>query len=166
MAVQPMSSYGVKNCLVFAFNCLRKMDRLVGDSLQSPYEVFHENLAKGLSKGKKIEYSIPNSEVEAFYLKRSSEIDFIASVQSRILSKVCSSGANSGGPGNTTPTGTGGTTTFASVLNMYGPLFSQVWDVIYETYSDICSKLPSPSGMHLWEIFLKLDTGKERSEYL
>lgn len=156
MAAQPaMSNYGVKNCLIYAFNSLRNMDRLVGDSHQSPYELFHENLAKSLGRGKKIEYSISNSEVEAFYLKRSSEVDFIASVQSKILCKVGLPGAGGG-----TCTVAGVTSTFAGVLNIYGPLFVHVWELVCEKNSDICSKLPSASGKQLWEIFLKLDTGR------
>ncbi len=155
MAAQGMSSYGVKNCLLYAFNTLRGMDRLVADSLQSPYELFHETLAKSMCRGRKIEYSISNSEVEAFYLKRSSENDFIASVQSKILSKVCLAGSG----GNTCPLGIA-SSTFAGVLHMYGPLFAHVWDILNEKNSDIFSRLPSTSGRQLWEIFLKLDTGR------
>jgi len=157
MAVLPMGSYGVRNCLLFAFNCLRSTDRLVGDSLQSPYEQFHEKLAGNICKGRKIEFSIPNSEVEAFYLKRSSETDFIASVQSKILSKTCQNPASMAANG--TASAVGGAPTFASVLSLYNPLFGQVWEMECENNSDLYSKLPSQSGRHLWEIFLKLDSG-------
>ena len=158
MAVPPMATYGVKNCLLFAFKCLRSTDRLVDNSLQSPYELFHEKLAASICKGRKIEFSIPNSEVEAFYLKRSSETDFIASVQSKILSKTCQNPAAMAINGSASTVG--GAPTFATVLSHFGPLFGQVWEMVCDNHVDICSKLPSQSGRHLWEIFLKLDTGK------
>jgi hypothetical protein len=152
------SSYVVRNCLLFAYRGLRNTERLVNDSLLSPYEVLLQNIANALSPNKKLELSIPNSEVESFYNRRLSETDFMANVQSRILSKVPASGT-----GTVVLTGSAvasnGTATVVNSFNQFSLLFTVVWEMLSTQNSAVCNKLPKLSGKQLWEVFLKLDTG-------
>ena len=157
------SSYIVRNCLLFAFRALRNTDRHIKDSLQSPYENFFDDLTKALGQGKKLEYFIPNSEVEGFYTKNMTENDFVTSVQNKLLSKIPHFG-----PGTVVSTGSnpgtcnGGMSTVVSAFNHLSLLFTVVWDLLSKQNLALCNRLPKLSGRQLWEIFLKLDTGTVR----
>ena len=150
---EPPENYMVRNGLLFAFRALRQTDRLVNDSLRSPYENFVRDLADTLSPVKKLDISIPNSEVESFYNKRMSETEFMINVQTKILAKLSSQG---GGGAATTPTGGGA---LASGSGHQGLLLSVVWGLLVSQNKQICSKLPNLSGKQMWEIFIKLDSG-------
>ena len=153
------SNYIVRNCLLFAFKALRNTKRHIEDSLRSPYEDIFADLAKTLSPAKKLDYSIPNSEVEAFYLKRMTEKEFISNIEIRILSKILLSGP---GTVNTSACSNfnGATSNVNNVLSQYPLLFSVVWDLLSKQNSATCGKLPKLSGKQLWEMFLKIDTGR------
>lgn len=156
------SSYIIQNCLLFAYKCLRSSERLVKDSIQSPYEKFYDDLAKKLCMGKKLEYAIPNSEVEAFYTKRVTEKEFIASVHSRILHAIGTGSVVSPASTPTAPTQCnipGGTSTSINTFNHFSVVYALVWEMLSKQYSSVCSKLPLVSGRQLWEVFLKLDRG-------
>ena len=146
----------VRNCLLFAYRSLRNTERLVNESLQSPYEILLRDVANALSPNKKLDMNIPNSEVEAFYNRRLSETDFMSNVQSKILSKVPASG-----PGMVVSTGTNfpSGATVVNSFNQFSLLFSVVWELVAQQNSAVCNKLPKHSGKQLWEVFLKLDTG-------
>lgn len=148
----------IRNCLLFAFRALKHTERLVNDSLRSPYEELYSNVADALSPMKKLDLNIPNSEVEKFYNKRMTERDFMINMQTRILSKV------SGGQGTavaaTSPTAPNGVTSNGhSGFSQLSLLFSVVWGLLVAQNKHVCSKLPNLSGRQLWEIFIKLDTG-------
>ena len=154
-------NYILRNCLLFAYKCLRNTERLVQDSLQSPYEKFYDDLAKALSIGKKFEISVPNSEVEAFYTKRFAEKDFITNMHSRIFH----AGGSGGVVGNTCSTtqsqsNTGVPTTCMNTFNQLAPLYALVWEMLSKQNAEICCQLPLNSGQQLWEMFLQLDGGK------
>lgn len=159
---EPPKNYIIRNCLLFAFKALRHSERLKENSLVSPYEDFFDDVASALSPQKKLNYTIPNSEVEGFYNKRFSENDFMSSVQSKILSKLPAVG-----PGTTvstaasSPQGSNGGSlcTVIGTFNQYSLLFTVVWELLTSQNASICNKLPKLSGKQLWEVFLKLDTG-------
>lgn len=152
-------SYVVRNCLIFAYRGLRNTERHVNDSLHSPYEVLLLDIANALSPGKKIDLSIPNSEVEAFYNRRLSETDFVANVQGKILSKVPASGPGTVVITGSNPVVTNGSSTVVNSFNQLSLLFTVVWEMLSGQNYAVCNKLPKLSGKQLWEVFLKLDTG-------
>ena len=154
------SSYVIRNCLLFAYRALRHTERLFEDSLRSPYEAFFADIASALSPGKKIEYTVPNSEVEKFYTRRLSENDFLANVQTKILSKVPACG-----PGTVVGTGSNPVSTVVNTFNQFSLLFTVVWEMLSTANSLVCNKLPKLSGKQIWEVFLKLDTGESKIYY-
>ncbi len=158
---EPPKNYIVRNCLLFAFKSLRSAERHIEGSLVSPYEEFFTTVADALSPTKKLNFAISNSEVESFYNRRFSENEFMAAIQSRILSKLPSLG-----PGTTvtnaasTPTASNGAPcTVVGTFNQFSLLFTVVWENLSAQNPGVCNKLPKLSGKQLWEIFLKLDTG-------
>ena len=159
---EPLKNYIVRNCLLFAYKSLRHSERFKENSLESPYEDFFADVASALSPQKKLNFSVSNSEVEAFYNKRFSETEFISSVNTKILSKVPAVG-----PGTTVNTAAssppgangGGLCTVIGTFNQYSLLFTVVWELLTSQNVGICNKLPKLSGKQLWEVFLKLDTG-------
>lgn len=156
------NSYIVRNCLKFAYRALKGTERHKMDSLRSPYEDLYVDIGSALCPLKKLDLSIPNSEVEGFYNRRVSENEFILNIQSRILSKVPSSGPGtvvSTGSNPNASTGMASTVTVGT-FNHFSLLFTVVWDLLSQQNSTICNKLPKLSGRQLWEVFLKLDTGK------
>ena len=165
MALSPSnanSSHIIQNCLLFAYKSLRSTDRFVQNSLLSPYEKFYADLSVRCL-GKKLEMSIPNSEVEAFYTKRFLEKDFIGNVHSRVLHAIGVGGTAVGALSSpTTPTQsgmTGGASTSINSFNQFSTVYSLVWELLSKQNSDVCNKLPLISGRQLWELFLKLDRG-------
>lgn len=155
-------NYILHNALTFAFRALRQSERHVKDSIISPYQEFFDGLAVALSPEKKLDYLIPNSEVEAFYIKRTTEKEFITHVHSRILSKIPMSGPGTviAGGTNVGACSVGGSATVINSFNQYSLLYTIVWDLLTKQHAAICNKLPKLSGKQLWEIFLKLDTGQ------
>lgn len=159
LMAEPPSNYMDRNALTFAFRALRHTERLVNDSLSSPYQEFFGNVAEALSPTKKLDLNIPNSEVEKFYNRRMSETDFIVSMQTRILSKATTNGQGTTVAATSPTAANGGLSSVHSGLGQFPLLFSVVWAVLVKQNKTVCSKLPNLSGKQLWEIFLKLDTG-------
>lgn len=153
------SSYLIRNCLLFAYRALKNTERLVQDSLLSPYEELFQDIANTLSPSKKIDFSIPNSEVEKFYNRRLIENDFLSSVQSKILSKIPVSGPGTVVGNGSGPSVSGSMSTVVNTFNHFSLLFTVVWELLSRKNSDVCNKLPKLSGKQIWEMFLKLDTG-------
>lgn len=158
MADQPRS-YVVRNCLLFAYRGLRNTGRLLEDSLQSPYEMLLSDIANTLSPSKKLEVSTPNSEVEGFYNRRMSETEFLATIQSKILSKIPSSGPGTVVVSGSNPLPSNGAATMVNTYNQFSLLFTVVWEMLAKQNAMVCNKLPKLSGKQIWEVFLKLDTG-------
>ena len=154
------SSYLIQNCLLFAYRALKNTDRLIQNSLISPYEELFQDIANTLSPSKKLDFSVPNSEVERFYSRRLSENEFLSSVQSKILSKIPACG-----PGTVVGNGSSGCSgsmsTVVNTFNHFSLLFTVVWELLSRKNSDVCNKIPKLSGKQIWEVFLKLDTGLE-----
>lgn len=156
---EPPKSHIICNCLLFAYRALKNTERLVDDSLHSPYEVLLLDIANALSPSKKIDLTIQNSEVEGFYNRRLSESDFLANIQSKILSKVPVSGPGTVISTGSNPAVSNETTTVVNSFNQFSLLFTVVWDMLSGQNPTVCNKLPKLSGKQLWEVFLKLDTG-------
>ena len=158
------TNYVVRNCLLFAYRALRNVSRFVTDSHISPYEQLFKDVASALSPTKKIEFSVPNSEVEKFYGRRLSEVEFVASVQSKVLNHVPPSGPGTViGVGNNVGAGSCPQPAAKAILNTFNQfslLFTIVWEIVSTQNSGMCNKLPKLSGRQLWEVFLKLDTGQ------
>lgn len=152
------SSYLIRNCLLFAYRALKNTERLCQDSLLSPYEELFQDIANTLSPNKKIDFGVPNSEVEKFYNRRLTENDFLSSMQSGILSKIPISG-----PGTVVGNGglsvSGSMSTVVNTFNHFSLLFTVVWELLSKQNYDVCNKFPKLSGKQIWEVFLKLDTG-------
>lgn len=159
MMAESPSNYMVRNGLIFAFRALRQGERLVGESLRSPYEQFFMDVAAALFPNKKMELGIVNSEVEKFYNKHMTETEFMINVQTKLLSKMAG-GQGSGGPPSS-PTGSNGVlSTVRNGFSQHALLFSVVWGLLVTQNKAVFSKLPNLSGKQLWEIFIKLDTGE------
>ncbi len=161
MSAEAYKSYVVHNCLAFGFRALRNTERNIEHSLSSPYEEFFESLAVALGQGKKIDYTIPNSEVESFYNKRMSEGDFVSNTQNKILCKIVPSGPGSVVVSTSNSSINNGlSSTVVTSFNHLSLLFRVIWDLLALQNAPICNKLPKTSGKQLWEIFLKLDASK------
>lgn len=133
--------YVIRNVLKFAYRSLRAKDRFVEGSHMSPYEDFYRKLADSVSAQpqKKIDANVTNSEVEAFYLGRTSEDEFVSMIESKVLSKVNPSSL--------------------SLLN------SLVWEVVTSVpaHSSLTARISKESGQKLWEMFMRLDIeGQQR----
>ena len=152
MADYAPSSYTVRNSLVYAYRALKSKPRLVKDNSLSPYEDLYNKLAHSLSPQKKLEYSIPGSEVDAFYVGRLSEQKFVKYVESRVCSKIMTDSS----VGVTSPTGG-----VAGLVDSTAMLFSIIWDLYSSSgnVAPICSKVQRSCGQQLWEMFLILDVG-------
>ena len=74
------SNHVVRNCLMFAYRALRMLERFIKGTHFSPYKDFFEKVLQ-----RKLESEVPNSEVEAFYLGRQSEGEFVAIAESRLF---------------------------------------------------------------------------------
>ncbi len=72
--------YVVTNCLKIAYDSLRVLGRFVQGSHLSPYKEFFEKLLD-----RKLDGEVPNSEVEAYYLNRLTESDFVNAAESRVF---------------------------------------------------------------------------------
>lgn len=127
--------YIIRNVLKFAYRSLRAKDRFVEGSHRSPYEDFYRKLADSVNAHaqKKIDASVTNSEVEAFYMGRTNEDEFVSMVESKILSKVN--------------------------LSSLSPINSLVWELVTSVpaHSSLTVKIPSVCGQQLWEMFMRLD---------
>ena len=158
------TNYVVQNCLLFAYRALKNLGRFVNDSHISPYEQLFTDIASALSPNKKIDFSLPNSEVEKFYGRRLSEAEFVASVQTKILNQVPPSGPGTViGVGNNVAAGScpnqAAAKAILNTFNQFSLLFTIVWEMVSAQNSAMCNKLPKLSGRQLWEVFLKLDMG-------
>ena len=126
----------IPNTLKSAYRALRSTSRFLEGSHKSPYEEFYAKLSETLSPQKRLDVTTSNAEVEAFYLGRQSEGDFLSMVENKILSKVSLQN-----------------TDLALLLN-----------VVWETCSSLpknaglFSKFSRLSGRELWELFIRLDS--------
>lgn len=136
--------YVVRNVLKFAYRSLRAKDRFLEGSHRSPYEEFYSKLTEAFRSlpQRKLDISVANSEVEAFYLGHMSEDEFISAVESRVLSKVNQSSL--------------------------GTLNSLVWDIVASVpiHSSLSNKIPRSCGQQLWEIFVRLDVDSQQALHI
>ena len=78
--------YVVRNSLAYAYDALRSKERLIGESTNSYYEnYFQQSLERLGPPGKKWDLTIPNSEVESFYLGRITLGEFRLNTQERCV---------------------------------------------------------------------------------
>ena len=80
----------VRNCLTYAYDALRSKDRLMGETTESYYENYFHQLLESLGPpGKRWETTVPNSEVESFYLGNTSLGEFRLHTQKRSVWPLC-----------------------------------------------------------------------------
>jgi hypothetical protein len=134
----PPKEYVVRNSLSYVYDALRSKPRLMGDTTLSFYENYFQLLLEKLGPpGKKWELSIPNSEVESFYLGRVSVGEFRLNTQKRVFSKV---------PGWE-----------------FDPFSSLVWSECCSApdKTSLSSRVDPGIGRQIWEIFLRLDVDSQ-----
>lgn len=153
-------SYVCRNGLAIAYVVLKtKLDRFLDNTHISPLEDFYEKVgrANGLTTN---QYTLTNSEVEQFYTDQTSETNFVATAESRLVRAAITSPVSAV---NVCPLGNGLTvnTCQPGLTSPELKLLTVIWDM-YSMISDIspvASKIPRTCGMCLWQMFLCLDKG-------
>lgn len=153
-------SYVSRNGLTIAYMLLKtKLGRFLADTHISPLEDFYEKVGTSLLLSSN-QYTVANSEVEQFYTNQISEVNFIATAESRFLRGANSPVGVSSSQNHPLSGSCNGSQPGLTLAEL--KLLSVVWDM-YSSFtpdvSAISTKIPRICGMHLWEMFLCLDTG-------
>ena len=159
----PSPSYVSRNGLAIAYIVLKtKLDRFLDNTHISPLEDFYEKVgrANGLAPS---QYTLSNSEVEQFYTDQTSETNFVATAESRLVRAAISPAGSPVSAINTCPLGNG-TTVNTGQPGLTSPelkLLTVIWDMycMISDISPVASKIPRVCGMCLWQMFLCLDKG-------
>ena len=139
-----------------------KVGRFLESSHISPLEDFYEKLGRSLGLSQ-IQYTLTISEVEQFYTDQTSETNFVATAESRLIRAAISPVTSPVSSLGVCPLGNGTVNTGQPGLTSAEvKLFNVVWDM-YSLTPDIktlSTKIPRVCGMCLWQMFLCLDIGK------
>ena len=159
----PTPSFISRSGLMTAYVTLKtKHGRFLEHSHISPLEDFYEKVGRSLGLSQ-TQYTLTNSEVEQFYTDQTSETNFVATAESRLIRAALSPVSSPVSSLSTCPLGSGTVNTGQPGLTSAEvKLFGIIWDM-YSLTSDIKSlstKIPRICGLCLWQMFLCLDSGK------
>ena len=159
----PSPSYICRNGLAIAYIVLKtKLGRFLDNTHISPLEDFYEKVGRsnGLAPS---QYTLSNSEVEHFYTGQTSEPNFVATAESRLVRAAISPAGSPVSLMNICPLGNGSTvnTGQPGLTSAELKLLTVIWDMycMVEDISLVSTKVPRVCGMCLWQMFLCLDKG-------